>query len=192
MRLIDADALILELQKSGEENPSRKPIADGFISILRENCPTIESPRDWTPCAEGLPTNSARYKVTLQVGSEAGTWLETAIISYRYCDGVGEWILPKSDWLIYGVIAWTKADAPYRSDDTTGKVDHIRDATKKIHELKSPEQCTFRVRSVKDGHGDTERGNDWCNGYQKSEVDDEPCLTCQACKLCAANDQEED
>lgn len=76
---------------------------------------------NWTPCAEGLPTNSARYKVTLQVGSEAGMWLVTAIIPYRYCDGVGEWILPKSDWLIYGVIAWTKADEPYRADDTTGK-----------------------------------------------------------------------
>ena len=65
MRLIDADALILELQKSGEENPSRKPIADGFISILRENCPTIESPRDWTPCAEGLPEIMKRVIVTI-------------------------------------------------------------------------------------------------------------------------------
>lgn len=83
---------------------------------------TVGSKRDWTPCADGLPTNSARYKVTLQVGSEAGTWLETAIIPYRYCDGTGEWILQKSDWMIYGVIAWTKADEPYRADDTTGKV----------------------------------------------------------------------
>ena len=83
---------------------------DVVLSALREK---LETPRDWTPCAEGLPTNSARYKVTLQVGSEAGTWLETAIIPYRYCDGTGEWILPKSDWLIYGVIAWTKADEPW-------------------------------------------------------------------------------
>ena len=83
---------------------------------------SIIAPPDWTPCAEGMPTHSARYKVTLQVGSEAGTWLETAIIPYRYCDGTGEWILPKSDWMIYGVIAWTKADEPYRADDTTGKV----------------------------------------------------------------------
>ena len=79
---------------------------------------------DWTPCADGLPTNSARYNVTLQVGSEAGAWLETAIIPYRYCDGVGEWILPKSDWLIYGVIAWTKTDDPYNPDhNANGKVE---------------------------------------------------------------------
>ena len=84
---------------------------------------SIESPRDWTPCADEMPTNSARYKVTLQVGSEAGTWLETATIPYRYCDGVGEWVLPKSDWLVYGVIAWTKADDPYNPD-------HIREAGK--------------------------------------------------------------
>ena len=71
------------------------------------------APRDWTPCAEGLPTKTADYKVTVQVGSEMGTWRETKIIPYRIVDGVGEWILPKSDWLIYGVIAWTKADEPW-------------------------------------------------------------------------------
>jgi len=83
------------------------------IKKAAERIMELNAKSDWTPCAEGLPTNSARYKVTLQVGSEAGTWLETAIIPYRYCDGVGEWILPKSDWLIYGVIAWTKADEPW-------------------------------------------------------------------------------
>ena len=73
----------------------------------------LEFPREWTPCAEGLPTKTADYKVTVQVGSEMGTWRETKIIPYRIVDGVGEWILPKSDWLIYGVIAWTKADEPW-------------------------------------------------------------------------------
>ena len=193
MRLIDADALILELQKSGEEDPSLKPIADGFISILRENCPTIESPRDWTPCAEGLPDDGEWIFVTVKEQYRDAR-VASCIVIY---DAERRQYFPQGergnkDELIGGVIAWQKFPDPYRADDTTGKVDHIRDATKKIHELKSPEQCTFRVRSVKDGHGDTERGNDWCNGYQKSEVDDEPCLTCQACKLCAANDQEED
>ena len=108
MRLIDADALLKEMDYHFRHLGRAQEVRDMINSL-----PTIESPRDWTPCAEGLPTNSARYKVTLQVGSEAGTWLETAIIPYRYCDGVGEWILPKSDWLIYGVIAWTKADEPW-------------------------------------------------------------------------------
>lgn len=77
----------------------------------------LESPRpDWTPCDEGLPKNTASYKVTVQVGSETGTWRDTMIIPYLYSDGVGEWVLPKSDWLVYTVIAWTKADEPYRAD----------------------------------------------------------------------------
>ena len=97
-----------------EDRVAREAGLDFAIDVLKER---IESPRpDWTPCADGLPKNTARYKVTLQVGGEVGTWRETAIIPYRYCDGVGEWILPKSDWLIYGVIAWTKADEPYNPD----------------------------------------------------------------------------
>ena len=50
----------------------RQDIEDLLDQLQRKS-----NKRDWTPCAEGLPTNSARYKVTLQVGSEAGTWLET-------------------------------------------------------------------------------------------------------------------
>ena len=83
------------------------------LARLREIAESLESPRDWTPCAEGMPTKTANYKVTVQVGSEMGTWRETKIIPYRIVDGVGSWILPKSDWLIYGVIAWTKADEPW-------------------------------------------------------------------------------
>ena len=86
--------------------PERCEIADALYKLIKDR-------PDWTPCAEGLPTKTADYKVTVQVGSEMGTWRETKIIPYRIVDGVGEWILPKSDWLIYGVIAWTKADEPW-------------------------------------------------------------------------------
>ena len=74
----------------------------------------LASADNWTPCSERLPTNSANYKVTVQVGSEVGSWREAMIIPYRFYDGSGEWILPKSDWKIYGVIAWTKADEPWK------------------------------------------------------------------------------
>ena len=123
MRLIDADALILELQKSGEENPSRKPIADGFISILRENCPTIEFPRDWTPCAEGLPTESGRYIVTVKrtvLGKETEFTSERDF--YVYLSSGHRW---ESTGIVdENIIAWMpkfKPD-PYCADNATGKV----------------------------------------------------------------------
>ena len=104
MRPIDADALI-------EGTVSNDP-----VRIAAMCAQTIAPSDSWIPCAEGLPTQSARYKVTVQVGSEAGSWRETMIIPYRICDGVGEWILPKSDWLIYGVLAWTQADEPWTGE----------------------------------------------------------------------------
>lgn len=55
----------------------------------------------------------------------------------------------------------------------------------------TPELCTLRLSKVKDGTGDAERGADWCNGYQTSEDNDEPCRICQGCKLCAANDPDD-
>lgn len=113
MRLIDADALIAKFESAKEGSNLRDTLYLDGVQAVIDNAPTIASTRDWTPCAEGLPTKTADYKVTVQVGSEMGTWRETKIIPYRIVDGVGEWILPKSDWLIYGVIAWTKADEPW-------------------------------------------------------------------------------
>ena len=123
MRLIDADALILELQKSGEENPSRKPIADGFISILRENCPTIESPRDWTPCAEGLPekVDFRLWSKNVLATVEQKTGKRYVIEAY-YHYGHGEWKHDQDEDFVGEVIAWQPLPAPYRADDTTGKV----------------------------------------------------------------------
>ena len=89
------------------------PQAKRFIEAVKTVSDALETTRVWTPCSEGLPTKTADYKVTVQVGSEMGTWRETKIIPYRIVDGVGAWVLPKSDWLIYGVIAWTKEDEPW-------------------------------------------------------------------------------
>lgn len=104
-RLIDANELLKRIE-----------INDVGARALIENAPTIAPRHDWVRCSERLPTKTAFCKVTAKVSSEMGTWRETKIIPYRYCDGVGEWILPKSDWLIYGVIAWTKADEPYQGE----------------------------------------------------------------------------
>ena len=111
MRLIDGDELI-ERWAFGMYDTDDGTIRQVVAVKAIEDMPNIAT-RDWTPCAEGMPTKTADYKVTVQVGSEMGTWRETKIIPYRIVDGVGEWILPKSDWLIYGVIAWTKADEPW-------------------------------------------------------------------------------
>lgn len=85
------------------------------VDAMQTNINAIPA-ANWTPCADGLPKFTANYKVTVQVGSEMGTWRETMIIPFRICDGVGEWVLPKSDWLIYGVLAWTKADEPWTGE----------------------------------------------------------------------------
>ena len=122
MRLIDADALLEQCGLKGavkygnknaeQQHNSYSTLMMYEIADMIDDAPTITS-HDWTPCAEGMPEKTADYKVTVQVGSEMGTWRETKIIPYRIVDGVGSWILPKSDWLIYGVIAWTKADEPW-------------------------------------------------------------------------------
>ena len=114
MRLIDAEYLLYGMGMFSErENGAEFMKGAEAVAKMIEEAETVHEPDDWTPCAEGLPTKTADYKVTVQVGSEMGTWRETKIIPYRIVDGVGEWILPKSDWLIYGVIAWTKADEPW-------------------------------------------------------------------------------
>lgn len=112
MRLIDADALKEYFKSVADEYPE---FNDAHISICHmiDNAPTVGT---WIPCSEREPVNTGRFKVTFQIGSEMGSWRETGIINYRYVDGNGEWILPKSDWLIYCVIAWTDADEPYKGE----------------------------------------------------------------------------
>ena len=100
-------------ERAFEHHPTVDTLLAAAADRLEKTMPSAPA---WTPCSEGLPTKTADYKVTVQVGSEMGTWRETKIIPYRTVDGVGEWILPKSDWLIYGVIAWTQADEPYQGE----------------------------------------------------------------------------
>ena len=123
MRLIDADALI-----EGANEALGRFKAEKTVQMLRfhksmiEDAPTIER-LDWTPCADGLPTESTErcteYTVTVRLKSNSklifpyvatcpcGTWND--IITGDALD---------EDW---EVIAW-KIDAPYRADETTGKV----------------------------------------------------------------------
>ena len=66
MRLIDADAcredFMQEVYAELESDPDN--VRANRIIDLFDMMPTIESPRDWTPCAEGLPTEDGKYWVT--------------------------------------------------------------------------------------------------------------------------------
>ena len=81
----------------------------------------LESPRDWTPCAEGMPIRPDGkdikrdwYIVTLETGMvtlRAYEFDERSPFGYGFHE---QNIIP--------VIAWQPLPAPYRADDTTGKV----------------------------------------------------------------------
>ena len=73
----------------------------------------LETPRDWTPCADGMPTADGTYDVTLK--SEFGRYFIEQNARFEN----GEW-LTESD--TGKVLAWMSPVAPYRADDTTGKV----------------------------------------------------------------------
>jgi hypothetical protein len=45
------------------------------------------------------------------------------------------------------------------------------------------EHCSLITKCLKAGIGKPDQKNGKCNGYQKSENDDEPCETCMECKL---------
>ena len=74
----------------------------------------LESPRDWTPCAEGLPEKRKTCLITYACGEQ------------MYI-GISQYINERYGWTnIYDssktVLAWQPLPAPYRADDTTGKV----------------------------------------------------------------------
>jgi hypothetical protein len=45
------------------------------------------------------------------------------------------------------------------------------------------EHCGLITKCVKGGIGKPKQYDGVCEGYQKSETDDEPCTVCAACKL---------
>lgn len=114
MRLIDADALDKKSYPTKSEDWEEANWVVDLADI--RSAPTISPAANWTPCSVALPKNTGSFKVTVQVGSEAGSWRETMIIPYRILDGVGEWFPPKSEWKSYSVIAWADADEPYRGE----------------------------------------------------------------------------
>ena len=114
---------LLEIAKKAAEawkNTEGYTFASDLISQL---CAEIETPRDWTPCAEGLPKESGRYIVTVKrtvLGKETEFTSERDF--YVYLSAGHKW---ESTGIVdENIIAWMPKfkPAPYRSDDTTGKV----------------------------------------------------------------------
>lgn len=85
-----------------------------------------ETTRDWTPCPDGrdLPEVDGEYNVMVLVSK--GLLKETISTSATFDpnDDDGDWMLlnppPRYDY--WFVLAWQPLPAPYRADDTTGKV----------------------------------------------------------------------
>ena len=100
-----------------------------FIEAVRVVAEALESPRDWMPCAEGLPVSDkkrngfdVRYTVTMKGHKYGDTYLsELCYIrnAWREDDESGAIDTAKRE-----VIAWMHPIYPYNPD-------HIRDATKK-------------------------------------------------------------
>lgn len=56
-------------------------------------------------------------------------------------------------------------------------------AAKKWNGKRTLDHCGLITKCVKAGIGRPEQRDGKCNGYQRSETDDEPCETCKQCKL---------
>ena len=106
---------------------------DVVLSALREK---LETPRDWTPCAEGLPEDDDRFCAWMQLEATINTngRLATRTVGRFYSPTLKKWFWADG-WTSYptedgkgiedanigNVVAW-RYPAPYRADDTTGKV----------------------------------------------------------------------
>jgi len=111
MRAIDGDLLktVLDRNFGGIGGAA-------VLAQLIDAQPTI-SPRDWTPCAEGLP------------GKETDNVLVCFLDKFGFMEvSIGWYWIPNEKWYTdaksspVDVIAWQPLPAPYRADDTTGKV----------------------------------------------------------------------
>jgi hypothetical protein len=84
---------------------------DVVLSALREK---LETPRDWTPCAEGLPEFTNFYNVTVGVGGMLGYYKATR--TYQYLKIKGEeprWVIPDRFDEVVHVLAWKNLPAPW-------------------------------------------------------------------------------
>lgn len=66
MRPIDADALIAKFESAKQGSNLRDTLYLCGVQAVIENFPTLESPRDWTPCADGqnLPQSEKQVLLT--------------------------------------------------------------------------------------------------------------------------------
>ena len=63
--------------------------------------------------------------------------------------------------------------------------------------MKSPDNCVVTKKAHKDGIGGCRwwrhpREGFFCEGYQKSKIDDEPCEECKECHWCMFGEKKED
>ena len=106
MRLIDADVLKYALGCSDE--------AMRFDAMIDE-MPTINQSPVWTPCSDGMPTNSGVYGVTwknLETDRDFASFGTFDARMQRWDDQNERYV----------ITAWMPKPEPYRAADTTGKV----------------------------------------------------------------------
>lgn len=130
MRLIDADALIKQIEKNICE-PCRKRKDDHYGVRCRacrygdemddiEDAPTIE-PQKWIPCSERLPEVNGRYLVTRGLNACGSLWNRIYIANYSDLMGIKSeriwWQgnVGKPDFeRLDDVIAWMPLPTPWK------------------------------------------------------------------------------
>ena len=94
------------------------PQAKRFIEAVKTVSDALESPRDWTPCAEGMPDTNDDVYITYEYRGKL-------IAAIGFMGHSGAWYILEDDdgnEAKVNAIAWQPLPAPYRADDTTGKV----------------------------------------------------------------------
>ena len=136
MRLIDGDELI-ERWAFGMYDTDDGTIRQVVAVKAIEDMPNI-APRDWKPCAEGLPEEheqtypvydeqtfaviDARYEMVSDVCAVTVKSPNGAIFSAVDLTVNGKWETYERMEEDHTVVAWQPLPAPYRADDTMGKV----------------------------------------------------------------------
>lgn len=143
MRPIDADVIVKFIESKLNEKDPNKQFGNDAVQILAEIefTPTIASPRDWTPCAEGqnLPTKDGIYLVTYKL-AEYGV----ALLSFSTATYGGGWNIPFPEHHFISekdIIAWSEKPDPYNPDQ-------FREPTKKMPDCltcNTRDKCTDKL-----------------------------------------------
>lgn len=127
---------------------------------------------DWTPCAEGLPTEDGFYMVTIRIDNV----LQHGEYESRVELDGGRWCQISSDM---EVVAWRK-ESPYRAD-------HIRDDTKKVDQFREPTEMMLAEPVAHDKKAPPAK---WCCGkppiarYHESEIGLSRAFHTIKCQVC--------